>query len=64
MNLYKSNIDFNSYRIFYVVAKSKSFSKASEELFISQPAVSMSIKKLEEQLNVTLFKRNQQKESL
>lgn len=59
MNLYKSNIDFNSYRIFYVVAKCQSFSKASKELFISQPAVSISIKKLEEQLNVTLFKRNQ-----
>lgn len=59
MSLYRNNIDFNSYKVFYFVAKCKSFSKASEKLFISQPAVSISIKKLEEQLNVTLFKRNQ-----
>ena len=59
MSLYSNNIDFNSYKVFYFVAKCKSFSKASEKLFISQPAVSISIKKLEEQLNVTLFKRNQ-----
>ena len=59
MSLYRNNIDFNSYKVFYFVAKCKSFSKASEKLFISQSAVGISIKKLEEQLNVTLFKRNQ-----
>lgn len=55
MSLYSNNIDFNSYKVFYFVAKCKSFSKASEKLFISQPAVSISIKKLEEQLNVTML---------
>lgn len=55
MSLYSNNIDFNSYKVFYFVAKCKSFSKASEKLFISQPAVSISIKKLEEQLNITML---------
>ena len=58
MNIFKNNIDFNVYRTFYVVAKYKSFSKASEELCISQPAVSMAIKKMEEQLDILLFKRD------
>ena len=44
------NIDLNAYKTFYLVAKYKSFTKASQELFISQPAVTQTIKKLEEQL--------------
>lgn len=51
------NIDLNLYKTFYIVAKCNSFTKASEELCISQPAVTQAIKKLEEQLNVELFKR-------
>ena len=47
----------NHYYIFYVVAHTGSFSKAAEQLFISQPAVSKAIKKLEEQLNTPLFHR-------
>lgn len=58
MDVFKNNIDFNSYKTFYVVAKCKSFSKASEELNISQPAVSIAIKKMEDNLDVTLFKRD------
>ncbi len=45
------------YRVFYVVAKTGNLSKASKELFISQPAVSYSIKQLEEQLGGRLFVR-------
>jgi len=52
------NINLELYKYFYVVAKNKNMTKASEELFISQPALSQSIKKLEEQLNCTLFFRN------
>ena len=48
----------DNYRIFYEVAKSKNITKASERLFISQPAVSQTIKKLEEELSATLFIRN------
>ena len=52
------NIDLELYRVFYTVAKNKHMTKASEELFISQPAISQSIKKLEEQLGGTLFLRS------
>ena len=51
------NIDFELYRIFYVVANNGNITKASEELNISQPAISKSIKNLEEQLGGTLFVR-------
>ena len=44
------NVDLELYRVFYAVAKHKHMTKASEELHISQPAISQSIKKLEEQL--------------
>jgi len=46
--------------IFKIVAKYLSFTKAAEHLFISQPAVSKSIKNLEEEYKTTLFirKRN------
>lgn len=52
------NIDLDLYRIFYVVAKHKHMTRASEELHISQPAISQSIKKLEDQLDGTLFLRS------
>ncbi len=51
------NIDFELYRIFYVVANNSNITKASEELNISQPAISKSIKNLEEQLGGKLFVR-------
>lgn len=51
------NIDFELYRIFYIVANNKNITKASEELNISQPAISKSIKNLEEQLGGQLFVR-------
>lgn len=50
-------IDLELYKIFYTVATLKSITKAANSLYISQPAVTMSIKKLEEQLGVTLFVR-------
>ncbi|MFD1016236.1 LysR substrate-binding domain-containing protein [Winogradskyella rapida] len=43
--------------IFKIVAKHLSFTKAAEQLFISQPAVSKSIKTLEEDYKTTLFVR-------
>lgn len=51
------NIDFELYRIFYTVATIGNITKAAEELMISQPAVSKSIKNLEEQLGGVLFTR-------
>lgn len=44
-------------KVFLAVAENLSFSKAAEELFISQPAVTKHIKELESKLNSTLFER-------
>lgn len=52
------DINLDLYKIFYTVAKHKHMTKASEELHISQPAISQSIKKLEDQLGGTLFIRS------
>lgn len=51
------NINLNLYRIFYIVAKSKSFVDASSKLFISQPAISKDIKTLENLMNTKLLYR-------
>ena len=60
MGIYNSNYDFNKYKTFYAVAETKSFSKASELLHISQPAISYAIKELEETLKTKLFNRKRQ----
>ena len=54
----------SSYKVFYEVAKAGNISKAAKALFISQPAISKSIVKLEEQLGVRLFVRNSRGVSL
>lgn len=45
------------YKVFCQVGKSKSFSKAAEQLFMTQPAVSQSIMQLERELDTRLFNR-------
>lgn len=50
-------IDFELYRVFCIVAECGNFSKAAEKLYISQPAVTQSVKKLEEYLKGKLFFR-------
>ncbi|MBQ7653121.1 MAG: LysR family transcriptional regulator [Clostridia bacterium] len=57
-------INLELYRVFYVVAKTGSLTKAKQELFISQPAVSQAIKQLETQLGGKLFVRNSKGVSL
>ena len=52
------NVDLELYRVFYAVAKHKHMTKASEELHVSQPAISQAIKKLEEELGGALFVRS------
>ena len=49
---------FSLYRIFYTVAQTGNISKAARLLYISQPAISKSISKLEESLHTTLFFRS------
>lgn len=58
------DINYELYKVFYKVAKTLSFSEASKELFISQSAVSQSIKVLEKRLNQTLFIRSTKKVKL
>ncbi len=50
--------NLSSYRIFYAVANTGNISKAAKELYISQPAISKSIQKLEENIGVKLFERS------
>ena len=50
-------VNLDLYKVFYTVAKCGSLTRAAEELYISQPAVSRSIKQLELQLGVALFTR-------
>ena len=64
MSIYNSYSDFNKYRVFYAVAECLSFSKATEYLHVSQPAISHAIKELEDQLDVKLFQRENKKISL
>ncbi|MEI3474723.1 MAG: LysR family transcriptional regulator [Blautia faecis] len=46
------------YHIFYTVSRTGNISTAAKELYISQPAISRAIKKLENNLDTTLFKRS------
>lgn len=50
-------MDIHQLRIFASVYRNRSFSKASEQLFISQPTISEHIKNLEKSLGCTLFDR-------
>lgn len=45
-------------QVFHAVARQLSFTKAAEQLFMTQPAVTFQIKQLEEHLNTRLFERN------
>ena len=55
------DINYELYKVFYYVATTLSFSEASKNIFISQSAVSQSIKMLEKKLNQTLFIRSTKK---
>lgn len=54
----KMDINYELYKVFYYVAKTLSFSEASRQLFISQSAVSQSVRVLEKKLNQPLFVRS------
>jgi len=51
------NITLRQLKVFAAVAKNLSFTKAAEELCLTQPAVSMQVKQLEHQLDVNLFEQ-------
>lgn len=52
-----SNINLNLYRVFYIVAQSRSYSDAADKLHLSVPSISVSINKLEGLLDTPLFYR-------
>lgn len=58
------DINYELYKVFYYVASTLSFSEASKQLYISQSAVSQSIKALEKKLDQTLFIRSTKKVQL
>jgi DNA-binding transcriptional LysR family regulator len=58
------DINYELYKVFYHVAATLSFSEASKQLFISQSAVSQSVKVLEKKLDQTLFIRSTKKVQL
>ena len=55
------DINYELYKVFYHVASTLNFSEASKQLYISQSAVSQSIKTLERKLDQTLFIRSTKK---
>src|SRR4051794_37580273 len=56
------NLDY--LKVFYVVANNKSFTQTAKDLHLSQSAVSLQIKQLEEQWDCQLFERTTKKISL
>ncbi len=52
------NTDYNLYKIFLYLFEERSISKTASKLYVSQPAISYSLKELESQLGYTLFYRN------
>ena len=58
----KTNLEL--YKVFYYVAKNGNITQAANELMVSQPAVSKSIKTLERDLDTVLFNRNKDGVSL
>lgn len=48
------NFTFHQLKIFMVVAERKSITKAAEQLHMTQPAISIQLKKLQEQFNIPL----------
>ena len=51
------NITLQQIQVFLTVAEHGSFSNAAKNLFITQPAISKLIKRLEDELNTELFIR-------
>lgn len=47
----------HKYKVFYHLAKNPNTTKVAEELYLSQPAISKSIRELEKELGITLFHR-------
>ena len=53
-----SNLNLNNLKYFYEIANTRNITKASENLTVSQPALTRAVKQLEDELNVILFHRS------
>jgi DNA-binding transcriptional LysR family regulator len=51
------NVTFRQLKVFEAVARHLSFTRAAQELHLTQPAVSMQIKQLEEEVGLSLFEQ-------
>jgi DNA-binding transcriptional LysR family regulator len=58
------NVTFRQLKVFEAVARHLSFTRAAEELFLTQPAVSMQVKQLEQHIGLPLFEQVGKKVSL
>ena len=54
----------NELKFIVALAKARNFRKAAEACFVSQPALSFAVKKLEEELGILLFERNRNEVSI
>lgn len=50
-------INLNQFRSFFLAAREKSITKAAQSLYVTQPAVTMQIKSLEQDLGLKLFRK-------
>lgn len=53
-----NNLNLNNLKYFYEIANTRNITKASENLMVSQPALTRAVKQLEDELNVVLFHRS------
>ena len=51
-------MDLTQIKYFHAIARHQSIARASDELFVSQPALSKSLARLEDELGVQLFERS------
>ncbi|QIK39268.1 LysR family transcriptional regulator [Caldichromatium japonicum] len=51
------HLSLRQLRVFETVARHRSYTRAAEELHLTQPAVSMQIRQLEDEIGLTLFER-------
>ena len=50
-------INLNQLRSFFLTAREKSITKAAQSLYVTQPAVTMQLKSLEQDLGLKLFRK-------
>ncbi|MCG2774379.1 MAG: LysR family transcriptional regulator, partial [Desulfobacterales bacterium] len=50
-------INLNQLRAFFLAVREKSITKAAESLYVTQPAVTMQVKSLEQDLDLKLFRK-------